>query len=94
MHRTNDIAPSEIRLVRSRHIAGAAAALSNLAERLTYVGQDTSPIFVRKLLRIRSHTSRMPNGGHRSRRDETLTTQVVSLAALVDPMRSGAKIAA
>jgi hypothetical protein len=36
----------------------------------------------------------MPNGGHRSRRDVTLTTQVVSLAALVDPVCSGAKIAA
>ena len=50
--------------------------------------------FVWKPQGIRSRTSRMPNGGHRSRRDVTLTTQVVSLAALVDPMRSGAKIAA
>jgi hypothetical protein len=55
---------------------------------------DTSPIFVRKLPRISSHTSRMPNGGRRSRRDVTLTTLVVSLAAFVDRMRSGAKITA
>jgi hypothetical protein len=50
-----------------------------------------SPIFIRNLARKSSNAIRMPNCGHPSFRDVTLTTQVV---LLVDRMCGGAKLAA
>ena len=52
---------------------------------------DTSPIFIRNFARVSFNTTRMPNCGHPSLRDVTLTTQVV---LLVDRMCGGAKLAA